>query len=139
MMKNRYEAFTKNLLECKDMFRYFCIYYRYDGEQKCVPLVVDKMNKINLDPKEKIERIEGRPVRLRFRELGPWLRLMDDFICNDPTLKIMIVDWEAYDKTKVVVAVGQNSKWTIRANYSQALSQVLVGNLNSKVSLLNAS
>ena len=139
MMKNSYEAFTKNRRECIDMFRYFGIYYRYNGEQKCVPLVVDKMNKINLDPKKKIEKIEGRPVRLRFRELGPWLRLMDDFICNDPTLKIMIVDWEAYDKTKVVVAVGQNSKWTIRANYSQALSQVLVGNLNSKVSLLHAS
>lgn len=139
MMKSRYETFTKKLLECKDLFRYFCIYYRYDGEDKCVPLVVNKETKTNLDPHKKIERIEGRPVRLRFRELGPWLRLLDDFIRNDPSLKVMIVDWEELDNTKVVVAVGKNSKWSIRDNYSQALSQVLVGTLNSKVTLLRAS
>ena len=94
MMKDMFPAFTKDLMEGKDKARYFWIYYRYDDMDKCVPLVVNEANGTNMDPTKRIERLHGEPVRLRFGELRRWYHRLDEFIANDDTLKIMIVDVE---------------------------------------------
>lgn len=139
MMKDKFPAFTKELMEEKNRCRFFWIYYRYDDMKKCVPLVVDMEKRINLDPTKRIEKLQGIPVRLRFTEIRRWYRLLDEFIANDPTLKIMIVDVDEFQDEKVVMAVGKNGHWNARAQYMHALNSIIVGGVQKNMRFAFAS
>ena len=131
MMKNKYAEFTESLFNRRSGNRFFMIYYRYDGSERSYPLAVNKKTGINLDPRKKIERISEAPLQLYCYELGPWLRLMDKFIRNDPSLKIMVVDYFEVRNERIVMAVGKNGQWNIREHYMPAIRKVLVGDLHN--------
>ena len=139
MMKDMFPAFTKDLMEGRNKCRYFYIYYRYDDMKKCVPLVVDVEKRINLDPAARIKNIPGEPVRMRFMDLRHWHRLLDDFIANDPSLKIMVVEVDEFSDEKVVMAVGKNGHWNIRAQYMHALNRIIVGCVRENMHFAYAS
>lgn len=139
MKRELYSAFTKELLENNHTCRYFWVYYRYNDMKQCVPLVADPKRNINMDPTKRIENVNGVPLRMFFEDLRSWFNLLDEFVRNDPTLKLMIVDCKEFTDEKTVMAVGRKGVWNVRAQYEPALDRVLVGGIPNNVSLAYAS
>lgn len=128
-MKDKYPEFTKKTLNAT-WDRDYMVFYRTKDMKRCGYFYMSSEENVNMDP---TKPIVPRPDRVKshfgIEDICRRFRLMDEFLRNDPNLKIFIIDTRNAGEHEVVMAVGENGKWKIRENYEGVLRTFLVGKL----------